>query len=132
MRLSESVERVQVTEDGDFDGMTLCDTVVLEIDDAGGGHLNGSENGDHFEDAVVETRGDETVVLFIAAPEIGAAHETGDVQDDDPLQTGQRYPRSVALQQHPLFQVLVRFLNSSIKKNNYYQLGQFGYKNPNF
>jgi len=106
-----------LTEDGDFDGMALGDAVVLQVDDARGGHLNGAEDGHHFEDAVVETGSDETVVLLVATPEVGAAHETGDVQHDDALQTGQRDPRPITLEQHALFQVLVRFLYNIISYN---------------
>ena len=65
-----------VAQDGDLDRMALGDAVVLEVDDARRRHLDGTENGDHFQYAVVETGRYETVVLFIAAPEIRPAHKT--------------------------------------------------------
>lgn len=68
--------------------MALGDAVVLEVDDARSGHLNRAEDSHHFEYAIVETGSDEAVVLFVTAPKVGAAHETGDVEDDDALKTG--------------------------------------------
>ena len=70
----------------------------------------------YLEDAVVEGGREEEVLVAVVArplsvaapsPEVGAAHEAADVEDDDALQRRQRDRLPVALQDHPLLQVLV-------------------------
>ena len=77
----------------------------------------------YLEDAVVEGGREEEILVAVVvppvlpvvaaaapsdAPEVGAAHEAADVEDDDALQRRQRDRLPVALQDHPLLQVLVR------------------------
>ena len=84
----------------------------------------------YLEDAVVEGGREEEVLVTVVArplsvaapsPEVGAAHEAADVEDDDALQRRQRDRLPVALQDHPLLQVLVRpviFMGEGVTKMN--------------
>ena len=65
-----------LTEYGDFDGLALGDPVVLQVDDAAGGHLDGAEHSHHLQNPVIEAGQQETVLLPPPAPEVGPAHET--------------------------------------------------------
>lgn len=90
--------------------MTLGDTMVLQIDDTRGRHLNRSEDGHNLQHAVVKTGSNKAVVLFVASPEIGTAHKTGDVEYNNALETGQWDSGAIAFQKDALLEVLVRFL----------------------
>ena len=50
--------------------------MVLEVNDATGGHLDRAEHSHHLQDPVIEAGQQEAVLLPAAAPEVGAAHET--------------------------------------------------------
>lgn len=109
-----------VTKDSDLDRVALGDPVMLKVNNARSCHLDRSEDGHNFQDAIIETGGDETVVFFIASPKVGSAHKTvgkkidedqlgsqischmnripGDIKNDDALQAGQWNSSPVALE----------------------------------
>ena len=56
--------------------MALRDTVVLQVDDTRRRHLNWAKNSNNLQNSVVETWSYETIVFFVATPEIRTAHKT--------------------------------------------------------
>jgi hypothetical protein len=67
--------------------VALSNSVVLEVDDARGCHLDGTENGNYFKDSVVKARRNKTVIFFVATPKVGAPHKARDIKHNDTLQT---------------------------------------------
>lgn len=75
----------------------------LQVDESGSRHLGGPEYGHHLQHSVVEAgRQEGAAGPALTAPEVGAAHEAGDVEDDDALQLGQRDTLAVAFKLHTL------------------------------
>lgn len=80
----------------------------LQVDEAGGCHLRGSEDGHNLEYAIVEAgRQEGAARSALTTPEVGAAHEAGDVQYHDALQLGQGDTLAITLELHTLTEVSV-------------------------
>ena len=92
--------------------------MTLGAEDPRGGHLHRAENCNHLEHSVVETWRQEALIALGAAPEVGSAHETWNVEHHYALQVRQRDSLAVAFQRQPLLQFSTRTLQRLARTQN--------------